>query len=160
MADTSYKIAVNEQFSFEVDPNQLLDSIQTGQRSFHILHENKSYQAEIVSLDMVTKQIDIRLNGNIYTATISDPLDQLVKRMGLAAAMAQKVSDVKAPMPGLVLSIDVKEGQEVEKDTPLLVLEAMKMENLIKSPGEGIVKTIHIEKGNSVEKNQLLIELE
>jgi len=160
MADTMYKIAVDEQFQFEVDSTQLLDSIQTGENTFHILHNNKSYQAEIVELDFETQQVTIRLNGKTYMAAISDPLDLLVKRMGLAVAAAHKVSDIKAPMPGLVLSIEVEEGQEVDKDTPLLVLEAMKMENLIKSPGEGRVKIIHVSKGNSVEKNELLIELE
>ena len=51
-------------------------------------------------------------------------------------------------------------GQEVEKGDALLILEAMKMENVIKSVGEGIVKAIHIDQGKAVEKGQLLIEME
>ena len=72
----------------------------------------------------------------------------------------QKVTDVKAPMPGLVLGVSVEIGQEVQKGDGLLILEAMKMENVIKSVGEGIVKAIHIEQGKAVEKGQLLIEME
>ena len=60
-------------------------------------------------------------------------------------------------MPGLVLSVLVTEGDEVKKGDNLLVLEAMKMENMIKSPTDGIIKKIEIKQGNKVEKNELLI---
>jgi len=60
----------------------------------------------------------------------------------------------------MVLEVNIEAGQEVAKDDQLLILEAMKMENVIKAPGDGVVKKIHIEKGNPVEKNQLMIEME
>jgi len=63
-------------------------------------------------------------------------------------------------MPGLVLGIHVKEGDVVNKGDGLLVLEAMKMENLIKAQTPGRVKKIHIQKGAKVEKNQPMIEME
>jgi biotin carboxyl carrier protein len=63
-------------------------------------------------------------------------------------------------MPGMVLSVSVAEGQQVQKGDPLLVLEAMKMENVIKSPGEGTVKSIAVKAGAAVEKNALLIRFE
>jgi biotin carboxyl carrier protein len=62
-------------------------------------------------------------------------------------------------MPGLVVNILVAEGDTIAKGDALLVLEAMKMENIIKSPGEGVVKKININKGQAVEKNQVLIEI-
>jgi biotin carboxyl carrier protein len=68
-----------------------------------------------------------------------------------------KILQIKAPMPGLVLSVLVTEGDEVKKGDNLLVLEAMKMENMIKSPTDGIIKKIEIKQGNKVEKNELLI---
>ena len=63
-------------------------------------------------------------------------------------------------MPGLVLDIPVEVGQEVEKGEGVLILEAMKMENVIKSAGVGTIKAIHIKQGEAVEKGQLLIEME
>ena len=60
-------------------------------------------------------------------------------------------------MPGLVLDGLVNIGDEVSIDQPLMILEAMKMENVIKSPSEGKVKSIHIAKSDTVEKNQMLI---
>jgi biotin carboxyl carrier protein len=71
---------------------------------------------------------------------------------------AKKVNEVKAPMPGMVLKILVKDGDEVKKGDPLLVLEAMKMENILKSPTDGVIKKIAAVTGVAVEKNQLLIQ--
>jgi biotin carboxyl carrier protein len=78
----------------------------------------------------------------------------------MEASSTAKIRNVKAPMPGLVLRIEVQPGQEVEKDTPLLILEAMKMENVIKSPGSGRVKSIPVQQGIAVEKSAVLIEFE
>jgi biotin carboxyl carrier protein len=76
------------------------------------------------------------------------------------SALANKVSEIKAPMPGLVLSVLVTEGQEVSKGDSLLVLEAMKMENVIKSPASGMIKKILINKADKVEKNEILIQFQ
>ena len=67
---------------------------------------------------------------------------------------------IKAPMPGLILEINVSVGQEVKENDPLLILEAMKMENCFLSPRDGVIKSIAVEKGNAVDKGQLLIEFE
>jgi biotin carboxyl carrier protein len=71
---------------------------------------------------------------------------------------AAKVNTVKAPMPGLIIDLRVKAGDTVKEGDPLLVLEAMKMENIIKAHGDGTVKQVKIKKGDSVEKNQVLID--
>ena len=63
-------------------------------------------------------------------------------------------------MPGLILEINVTEAQEVKENDPLLILEAMKMENVINSPRDGVIKSIKVSQGNTVEKNALLIEFE
>lgn len=80
--------------------------------------------------------------------------------MGFEIGATKKINEIKAPMPGLILSVDVKIGQEVKEDDSLLVLEAMKMENVLTSPRDGIIKYISITKGETVNKNQLLIEFE
>ncbi len=68
------------------------------------------------------------------------------------------LAKLAAKMPGMVLNILVDEGQEVKKGDALIVLEAMKMENILKSPVDGVIKKIAINKGVAVEKNQLLIQ--
>ncbi|WP_457750853.1 biotin/lipoyl-containing protein, partial [Thermococcus sp.] len=67
---------------------------------------------------------------------------------------------VTAPMPGKILRILVKEGDEVKTGQGLLVLEAMKMENEVSSPKDGIVKRILVTEGDTVDSGQALIELE
>ena len=89
------------------------------------------------------------------------PLPMPVHKATMArAGSAQVVKDIKAPMPGLVLQISVGPGDTVEKGDPLLILEAMKMENVLKAPGSGTVKKVSVNQGQAVEKNQLLIEME
>jgi biotin carboxyl carrier protein len=65
-----------------------------------------------------------------------------------------------APMPGLVTGIKIAAGQEVEKGTPLLILEAMKMENVIVAPHQAIIKEIKVTPGQAVEKGAVLLEFE
>ena len=72
----------------------------------------------------------------------------------------QKESELKAPMPGKVLDIMVTAGGSVVKGDGVLVLEAMKMENVIKSPADGVIKRIAVVKNQAVEKNEVLIEFE
>ena len=71
---------------------------------------------------------------------------------------AQKAGDLKAPMPGLVLSVLVKPGDRVKRNDPVLVLEAMRMENLSRAPADAEVKAVLAEKGRPVEKGQPLIQ--
>jgi biotin carboxyl carrier protein len=78
--------------------------------------------------------------------------------LGLDNLQSSKVAELKAPMPGLVLSVLVKEGDEVKKGDNLFVLEAMKMENIIKSPADVTIKSIKIKASDKVEKNQVLIQ--
>lgn len=152
---------VNE--SFEINHEDLLKSIdlvEEGEGQFHILSEGKKYQVKVLNVDFPKKQFLLSVNGSSYPVTLKDSFDQLVQKLGLTVASNQRVNDVKAPMPGLVLDVSVKIGQEIEKGESLLILEAMKMENIIKSQGEGVVKAIHIKEGAAVEKGQLLIEME
>ena len=101
----------------------------------------------------------LRINGRIYTTKAEDELDKLLAKLGMSAGSTAKLNHIKAPMPGLILQILVTEGQAIKKGDALLILEAMKMENIIKSPGEGVVKHIKVQQGAPVDKNQTLIEL-
>ena len=91
---------------------------------------------------------------------VKDRFDILLAQMGMTNATATKANDLKAPMPGLVLKINVAEGQAVKKGDSLLILEAMKMENVLKAAGDGVVKTIKVKTKDAVEKGQLLIQIQ
>jgi len=125
---------------------------------FHLLKDNRSYNAEVVSMNTEEKTVVVKVNGQSFSVQIKDRFDDLLKSLGMESSGGAKLKDIKAPMPGMVLQILVEADQEVEKDTPLIILEAMKMENVIKSPAPGKVKRVAIEKGVAVEKNAVLIE--
>ncbi|MEM9885177.1 MAG: biotin/lipoyl-containing protein [Bacteroidota bacterium] len=154
-----YKAKVGA-FEFNLNTEDLarLDSVPNEANTMHVLHKNKSYEAAVTALGNKTYRIVI--NGNKYEVKLSDAYDQLVEKMGLSVVNANVVKEIKAPMPGLVLSMVAEVGQRVEQGMTLLILEAMKMENVLKSPGEGTIKTIHVAKGQAVEKGMILIEFE
>ncbi|GLB53636.1 hypothetical protein NBRC110019_26770 [Neptunitalea chrysea] len=158
----TYKTKVNGTMNFEITQEELdsLDVISTTPSSFHLLISSKSYHPEIIGSDFLSKSYNVRVNNNAYEVTISDELDQLISEMGFSLGGIKHVHDIKAPMPGLILDINVTIGQAVKEDDPLLVLEAMKMENVIASPKEGIIKSIVVTKGQAVVKDTLLIEFE
>jgi biotin carboxyl carrier protein len=91
---------------------------------------------------------------------IQEELDLLLEKMGFGKSATKKVKEVKAPMPGLVLTISAEPGQELKEGDKLLVLEAMKMENSILMPGDGKIKALRVKPGQPVEKGQILMELE
>jgi biotin carboxyl carrier protein len=82
------------------------------------------------------------------------------QRLRFEVGLTKQVNAIKAPMPGLILEINVVVGQTVQENDPLLILEAMKMENSFLSPRDGVIKSIAVTKGDAVDKGQLLIEFE
>ena len=157
------KVSVEDPtLELEVDPNNIQWDIQPlGDGHFHIITPDyQSYRATLVEANYKEKSFIINVNGHNYTLAVKDQFDQLADKMGLGNTAAKKNNQVKAPMPGLVLSISAKVGDTVRKGDALLILEAMKMENVIKAAGEGIIKSILVQKGAAVDKNQLLIEFE
>ena len=157
----SYKIIIEDtEINLSADQAQNLDLIGTKDNSFHLLQDNRSFAINLLHKNNAAKTMTIEVNGNKYEVKIEDEYDQLVKKMGLSVGGAQVMKNVKAPMPGLILDILAAPGQSVEKGDQLLILEAMKMENVLKAEGEGVIKSIEIQKGNAVEKGQILIEME
>jgi biotin carboxyl carrier protein len=156
--NTSYKVE-KEANNLTVNGEKIsLDTFEVTSSSFHILKNNVSYNVDVIRVNKEEKTALIRVNGNKYEVKVTDKFDELLKNLGMDSLAAKKVNNIKAPMPGLVLNIIAKEGDTVKKGDPLLVLEAMKMENILKSPTDGVVKRIAVTKGIAVEKNQLLIE--
>ena len=137
-----------------------LDAKNISNNHFHFLLDSKSFSAEIVKIDYKTKEATIKVNGNEYRAILKDEKDILLEKMGIEINEVPHVAELKAPMPGMVLDVFVKPGDQLSKGDKLLVLEAMKMENLIKSPSEFVIKSIEINKGDKVEKNQVLLTFE
>ncbi|MGM0934435.1 MAG: acetyl-CoA carboxylase biotin carboxyl carrier protein subunit [Bacteroidota bacterium] len=160
--EKKFSVKVNESFEFEFTQDEInaLDTQKVSAHNYHMLRENRSFKAAIAKADFLNREYQVKINSNNYQVKISNELDQLIDKMGLTLSSALMVNDIKAPMPGLILDVMVKEGDEVKEGDYLLVLEAMKMENTLSAPRDGVVKAISVEKGQGVDKNQLLIEME
>jgi len=154
------KVNNNQVFEISKEDAYQLDAINTSENNRHILHNNKSYLVEISESNFLNKTYTIQVNNATYKVDISDDLDKLITEMGFENSASKHINELKAPMPGLILEVFVKTGQEVKENDSLLILEAMKMENIITSPRDGIIKSISAVKGDAVEKNYLLIEFE
>jgi len=98
------------------------------------------------------------VNGKKVQLSGEDDMDRLLKQLGMDSGGAKKMKELKAPMPGLVVKIEVKPGDEVAKDQPLVILEAMKMENVLKAVASATVASVEVKQGQAVEKNQVMIK--
>lgn len=126
---------------------------------YSVLMNNRSHVVYLDELNREEKKVTLIIDNVRITTTIKEPIDLLLEKMGINMAVQQKAASLKAPMPGLVLKILVTEGESVKKGTPILILEAMKMENVLKAGGTGTVEAIAVDKGAAVEKGQLLIKV-
>lgn len=125
-----------------------------------VLYNGKSYTAVAERVDRSAKEVWLRVNGQLYKTAIKEPIDLLLSNMGLDLKAAQKIEAVKAPMPGMVLKVLVAPGQVVNKGDGLIVLEAMKMENILKATATAKVKAVKVGERTAVDKGAVLIELE
>lgn len=161
------KVKINNKFNFEIstEKNQTLinglsfqgDILKVSDRSFHVIYNDKSHYAELIDYDKAQKTCSVKVGNNIYPMQMSDQFDELLHQLGLDNLNSTKIAELKAPMPGLVLKVLAAEGEEIKKGGNLLILEAMKMENIIKAPADVVVKSLKVNSGDKVEKNQLLI---
>lgn len=161
-----YKVIIhNKEYRVDYDANQQAfegnpfhsDMLEYKKGKFHILKDQKSYTAEVIEVKPEEKVFVIKVNNTVFSISVRDKYDDLLREMGIDVHSGPKVNNIKAPMPGMVLNVMVENGQEIKKGDPILVLEAMKMENILKSPSDGIVKKIHVAKGDKVEKNQIMV---
>lgn len=159
-----YKVISNSQ-EFEID-------LDNGHETIEITcnQKTRSVRVEEIDSDRIVAFIDDRpvtvelvqtvqgctlyYQGGIYTLRIEDARTDRTGR-GSRSIGAEKT--LRAPMPGIVLSIDVEPGQKVRKGAGLLVIEAMKMENEIRAPFDGEIKKIAVRVGESVNPDQALI---
>lgn len=157
-----YRATVNDDLNFDLDPGDIdsMDLLARGSDTYHLLQDQMPYHIKVLEKDALSKTYRIAVNNHTYQVGLQDDLDRLVDDMGFKLQAARSVSRVEAPMPGLILSVHVSEGDKVQKGDTLLILEAMKMENAILSPGEGVVARIAVAPGDAVDKKNLLIEFE
>lgn len=129
-------------------------------RFFKVFYQGKVFNGEVENSDTEQNSMRVKINHRSFDIKRELPIHQLLKSLGLDKIAPKKLDVLQAPMPGKVLAIQVKIGEEVEPGNSLLTLEAMKMENVIKAEGIGKVKSIAVETGKTVDKGAVLIRFE
>ncbi|MGA2971567.1 MAG: biotin/lipoyl-containing protein [Candidatus Bathyarchaeia archaeon] len=169
----TYRIQLNERaYTASVE--------QTGEDVFKVTIDGEVFESESLRRDSISTWLVRSTNDEIRAQTRVLPADkvdvwlagtpfqasvQVVGTGGYAIPTPgigeQRISgDIRAPMPGRITSILIREGESVDLGTPLLILEAMKMQNELTSPTAGHVKSIHVQEGATVKKDSLLIVVE
>jgi biotin carboxyl carrier protein len=130
------------------------------ERFFTLTFNGKDFYGEILEEKTEDHRLKIKINHRVFEVKKKGELDELIAALGLDVPKVRKLKELQAPMPGRIVNIAVKVGDELNFGDEILSLEAMKMENVLKAEGVGIVKAILIESGQVVEKGAVMIEFE
>jgi biotin carboxyl carrier protein len=157
--DIDLKVRAGRHFARVNGREVEIQNHELGETRSLLMVGNQPYEVD-VRFDESNGGRIVFVGGHEIPAKVEDyGLAQLRKAAGLSATTAVE-SLLRAPMPGLIVDVRVCQGEKIKKGTPLIVIEAMKMENIIKAKGEATVKTVHVTGGQSVEKGDKLLELE
>lgn len=123
----------------------------------YILWKNRKYPVEIVRSRQ--NKYEILFNDISYTFTVETPFS--MQRMKVLNAKKDKAEQefVKAPMPGKIIDVLVREGASIQRGEPLVILEAMKMQNEIMSPVSGTIVKVSAKNNSNVMKDDILVEI-
>jgi glutaconyl-CoA/methylmalonyl-CoA decarboxylase subunit gamma len=156
----------NRKFSFSLP---LKHKIKIGKREYevklksdekygtYILWKNRKYPVEIVRSSQ--NKYEILFNDISYTFTVETPFSLQRKKVLSSKHGKNEIEIIKAPMPGKIIDVLVREGATVVKGEPLVILEAMKMQNEILSPIAGIILKVTAKPNTNVMKDDLLVEI-
>ncbi len=156
---THQVIIENETFEFTEIEAKKINSIELENFNHHILQSNKSYNVKIINADFSNALYCLEINGKKLNVKLVSETEQIISNLGIGSNHLKKHNSVIAPMPGLVLDILVKKGQTLKKGDNIMILEAMKMENIIKIQHDSTISEIKVAQGQAIEKGQILFEL-
>jgi acetyl/propionyl-CoA carboxylase alpha subunit len=156
----------NREFQIEIvdDHHVIIDGITyevnfdsvSDQPVYSLLVDGKSYESYIYPGDQGWQ---VFLFGTLYLATVEDERERRLRAASGGNVAERGEYFLKAPMPGLVISIPVSEGQQIEQGEVLVILESMKMQNELKSPRDGTVSRLRVEPGDNVEQRETLLSV-
>jgi biotin carboxyl carrier protein len=156
--EKSYIIEINDDKRVIVDGVEYAVDFESvsGQPVYSLLINGRSFEAYVhQSEESADWQVLIR--GDLFNALVEDEREKRLRAAAGALINSTDEFNLKAPMPGLIVTVPVAEGQEVQKGQILIVLESMKMQNELKTPRHGKVTRIRVKAGDNVDQNQVLV---
>jgi biotin carboxyl carrier protein len=123
---------------------------------FSLLISGKSYEAYVYSGE---EDYQVLLQGRSYSVNVEDERERRLRAAGGGTVSESAEFHLKSPMPGMIVSLPIAEGQPVVKGQVLVILESMKMQNELKSPRDGTLARVKVKPGDSVEQRQPLLSV-
>jgi len=123
---------------------------------FSLIMGGKSYEAYVYPGE---DDYQVLLQGRSYSVNVEDEREKRLQAVGGSTVSQSAEYHLKSPMPGMVVSLPIEEGQPVTKGQVLVILESMKMQNELKSPRDGILSRVRVKPGDSVEQRQPLLSV-
>lgn len=162
-----YIASVDDQsFEIEIRPNdQLLVNGEAVQADFQsvadqpvytLLLNGQSFEALVYPSE---RGVQVLLRGRLFDFIVEDERQRRLRQSSGGGAVQSGEYQLKAPMPGLIVSVPVEEGQEIQSGDDLIILESMKMQNELKAPRDGTVSRVRVKAGDNVDQNQVLLTL-
>lgn len=130
-----------------------------GTRLRHLLVDGRSWPL-VARPGEARGEWDIHFGGQRFAATVVDERTRAIREMTGSTGEPRGPKPLRAPMPGLVVRVEVEPGQAVQRGTGIVIIEAMKMENELKAEAAGVVSRVHVDAGQAVEKGALLCEFD
>lgn len=124
----------------------------------YIVWKNKKYMLDVIEKNQ--NRYTIMINGVWHSFTVETPISLKRRRFLERQGETSSIVSIEAPMPGKIIDLLVEEGSEVKEGEPIIILEAMKMQNEISSHVTGVVKSISVKKNDSVMKDDVLIDIQ
>ena len=128
----------------------------SGQPVYSLLLNGQSYEAHVYASE---EEWQVLLQGRLYPVCVEDERERRLRTTLGARASESGEFQLRSPMPGLIVTLPVKEGQPVTKGDVLLILESMKMQNELKAPRDGTITRIRVKAGDNVEQKQILLSV-
>lgn len=150
----------NIKLSSELLRSYEIESINHEEKTIILRKEGQKYFCKILKIDRTNQTTTMKVNGSLLELKIEKEVEKMLEKIGIDSSSSTIINELIAPMPGLIIAIPVDVGQKINKDDPLVILEAMKMENILTSPVDGIIESINVTVQQTVEKNSVLIKFE
>jgi biotin carboxyl carrier protein len=152
----SLKILSNDKVKLNGD-NHEVELSQLSKYTYLLKIDNNIYH--VTSEKLNSNNYSFTINGSSYNTTVRTNLEEKANEYLQNKAKDSGTEIIKSPMPGLIVKLLKQVGDNVEVGDPIILLEAMKMENEIRASASGIVKSISIKENSSVEKGEALLEI-
>lgn len=123
----------------------------------HLIIDNRSY---LLSTSVSGDTVEVEALEGTYRFEVVNEKKKELESLGLTKKKELRKKDIHAPMPGLVVRVEVGAGERVAKGQGVVIVEAMKMENELRAAEEGVVKDVLVREGQKVDQNQLLVVIE